>query len=190
MKKIVFASANAHKIEEVSHKLGGMPLLGLKDINCNEDIPETAATLEGNAILKARYVWERYQVPVFADDTGLEIFALNNEPGVYSARYAGDQKDSTANRKLVLDKMRNEVFRRARFRTVICYIEDGKEYLFEGIVEGHILREERGTQGFGYDSIFIPTNNSRTFAQMSIEEKSLLSHRAKALERFKAFLSK
>ncbi|MFO0360047.1 MAG: RdgB/HAM1 family non-canonical purine NTP pyrophosphatase [Flavobacteriales bacterium] len=190
MKKIVFASANAHKIEEVSHKLGGMPLLGLKDINCNEDIPETASTLEGNAILKARYVWERYQVPVFADDTGLEIYALNNEPGVYSARYAGDQKDSTANRKLVLDKMKNELNRKARFRTVICFIENGIEHLFEGIVEGHILREERGTQGFGYDSIFIPNTNSRTFAQMSIEEKSLLSHRANALERFKAFLSK
>ncbi|MFN6379423.1 MAG: RdgB/HAM1 family non-canonical purine NTP pyrophosphatase [Flavobacteriales bacterium] len=190
MKKIVFASANAHKIEEVSHKLGGLPLLGLKDINCNDDIPETASTLEGNAILKARYIWERYKIPVFADDTGLEIAALNNEPGVYSARYAGNQKDSAANRKLVLDKMQKEVFRTARFRTVICYIQDGQEFLFEGIVEGHILREERGTQGFGYDSIFIPKDNSRTFAQMSIEEKSLLSHRAKALEKFKRFLDK
>jgi len=187
-KTLVFASANKNKIEEVSHKLGGMPIKGLADIGCTEEIPETADTIEGNAIMKARYVWEKYQVNCFADDTGLEVEALGGRPGVLSARFAGEQKDSTANRHLVLDLMKDELNRCARFKTVICLIIDGKEMLIEGIANGHITREERGELGFGYDSIFCPTTQSRSFAQMSIEEKNILSHRGKALTTLKKIL--
>lgn len=186
---LVFASANPNKVAEVAAKLGGIPLKGLKDIDCTEDIPETAQTLEGNAAMKARYIWEKYQVNCFADDTGLEIEALGGEPGVFSARYAGSDRNESNNRALVLQKMQGELNRNARFRTVICLILEGKEYYFEGIVKGKIERYERGSGGFGYDALFTPEGNSRTFAQMSLEEKGILSHRGLAIEKLKFFLN-
>ena len=186
---LVFASANPNKVAEVAAKLGGIPLKGLKDIDCTEDIPETAQTLEGNAAMKARYIWEKYQVNCFADDTGLEIEALGGEPGVFSARYAGSDRNESNNRALVLQKMQSELNRNARFRTVICLILEGKEYYFEGIVKGKIERYERGSGGFGYDALFTPEGNSRTFAQMSLEEKGILSHRGLAIEKLKFFLN-
>lgn len=188
MRELVFASANQHKVEEVSKKLDGYPLKGLKDIGCWEEIPETADTIEGNAAMKARYVFEKFGVDCFADDTGLLVDALNGAPGVQSAYYAGPQKDASMNRALLLQTMGSELHRGAHFKTVICLIIAGKEYFFEGIVNGHIAREERGVGGFGYDSIFVPSGNSRTFAMMSVEEKNILSHRGLALKQLLAFL--
>ncbi len=187
-KALVFASANEHKVIEVSAKMGGFPLLGLKDIGCVEEIPETAETIEGNAAMKARYVHERYGVDCFADDTGLLVDALKGAPGVYSARYAGPEKDAQANRQLLLKNLSTEVNRKAHFKTVICLIWKGQEYFFEGKVEGHILREERGQGGFGYDSIFVASSNSRSFAMMTTEEKNILSHRGLALKKLETFL--
>jgi XTP/dITP diphosphohydrolase len=188
MKPLIFSTRNHNKILEVSAKLGGWPLGGLSDIGCNVDIAETSDTLEGNARLKAHYIWDQYKQNVFADDTGLEIYALNNEPGVRSARYAGEGRNADDNMNLVLQKLGNILDRRARFRTSICLILEGKEYMFDGIVEGHISRQKRGTTGFGYDPVFIPEGNSRSFAQMSIEEKNHISHRGKALHSMKEFL--
>ena len=190
MNKLVFASGNPHKVEEVSHKLGGYPLLGLNDIGCVEEIPETADTLEGNAKMKARYVFEKYGKDCFADDTGLEVVALHGQPGVLSARFAGDHKSNEDNKKKLLELMEHHLDRRARFRTVICLIQGGKETLFEGIVEGHILRAEKGTMGFGYDGLFVPVANSRSFAQMTTEEKNILSHRGIAISLLKEYLFK
>jgi len=186
--QLVFASANANKVKEVSVKLGGIKLLGLKDIGCTEDIPETSDTLEGNARQKAWYVHEKYGCDCFADDTGLEVFALGGRPGVYSARFAGEQRSNEDNRKKLLEDLKSELDRRARFRTSICLIIGGNEVMFEGIVEGKILREEKGNGGFGYDSLFVPLDNSRSFAQMSIEEKNILSHRGKAIGHLRLFL--
>ena len=186
--QLVFASANANKVEEVSVKLGGIKLLGLKDIGCVEDIPETSDTLEGNARQKARYIYEKYGCDCFADDTGLEVFALGGKPGVHSARFAGEQRSNEDNRKKLLEDLKSELDRRARFRTSICLIIGGNEVMFEGIVEGKILREEKGNGGFGYDSLFVPLDNSRSFAQMSIEEKNILSHRGKAIGHLRLFL--
>jgi len=186
--QLVFASANANKVEEVSVKLGGIKLLGLKDIGCAEDIQETSDTLEGNARQKAWYIYEKYGCDCFADDTGLEVFALGGKPGVHSARFAGEQRSNEDNRKKLLEDLKSELDRRARFRTSICLIIGGNEVLFEGIVEGKILREEKGNGGFGYDSLFVPSDNSRSFAQMSIEEKNILSHRGKAIGHLRLFL--
>ena len=161
----------------------GIEILSLKDIECFDDIPETATTLEGNAQLKARFIAEKYKVNCFADDTGLEIEALNNEPGVYSARYAGEQKNSDDNMNLVLEKLANKENRKSRFRTSICLIIDGKESMFEGIVEGEIRTEKSGSDGFGYDPIFEPENCGKTFAEMSMEEKNKRSHRGRAFEK-------
>lgn len=189
MKKgLVFASANANKVEEVSVKLGGIKLLGLKDIGCTEDVPETSDTLEGNARQKAWYIYEKFGCDCFADDTGLEVFALGGKPGVHSARFAGEQRSNEDNRKKLIHDMQSELDRRARFRTVICLIIGGKETMFEGIVDGKILREEKGNGGFGYDSLFVPLDNSRSFAEMSIEEKNILSHRGKAIGSLRRFL--
>lgn len=191
MKQLVFASSNAHKVEEIAAKLGGtIALKGLKEIGCTEEIPETADTLEGNARLKAWHVFNNYHVNCFADDTGLEVFALNNAPGVYSARYAGEQKSFDDNMNLLLENLTTELNRKAQFRTVICYIAEGKEYLFEGIAKGSIARERRGAEGFGYDPVFIPEGCSRSFAQMTLDEKNIISHRAKAIELLKEFLMK
>lgn len=188
-KKFVFATNNAHKLEEVSTILGKkIELLSMKDIDCNVDIPETADTLEGNALIKARYIFENYHLDCFADDTGLEVEALNGAPGVYSARYAGDAHDSEANMKKLLKEMENVENRRARFRTVFALIINGKEHLFEGIVKGEIIKNRKGTSGFGYDPVFVPEGYSQTFAEMGNELKNKISHRAMATQKLCHFL--
>lgn len=188
-KKFVFATNNAHKLEEVSAILGKkIELLSMKDIDCNVDIPETADTLEGNALIKARYIFENYHLDCFADDTGLEVEVLNGAPGVYSARYAGDAHDSEANMKKLLKEMENVENRRARFRTVFALIINGKEHLFEGIVKGEIIKNRKGTSGFGYDPVFVPEGYSQTFAEMGNELKNKISHRAMATQKLCHFL--
>lgn len=192
--KIVFATNNAHKLSEVRQILGeSFEVVGLKDIGCTEDIPETAETLEGNALQKARYVKEHYGYDCFADDTGLEVVALGGAPGVHTARYAelfgkGDTHDSDANMNLLLKNLENITDRRARFRTVIAFIYKGQEHLFEGIVEGNILKERHGHEGFGYDPIFQPEGYDRCFALMSAEEKNAISHRGRATKKLVEFL--
>lgn len=183
--KLVFATSNANKIKEVKPLLGDrLSLLGLKDINCLEEIPETTGTIEGNAVQKAQYVYDNYGIDCFAEDTGLEVVALDMKPGVNTARYAGEAKDPKANMAKMLDELEGEQNRAAQFRTVIAYIKNGKVETFEGIVKGRIAIEEKGTDGFGYDPIFIPENEERTFAEMTQEEKNQMSHRARALEKF------
>jgi XTP/dITP diphosphohydrolase len=187
--KLVFASNNKHKIREISHILDNkITLMSLSDINILEDIPEDEPLIEGNALFKARYVYKATGLDVFADDTGLEIEALNGLPGVHSARFAGESKDSAANIAKVLSMLKGEENRKARFRTVIALIIDGQEYLFEGTVPGTIIDEKRGNEGFGYDPVFIPEGKELTFAQMSLGEKSKISHRALAFEKLKEFL--
>lgn len=192
MRKLVFATNNAHKLDEVRQILQGKcEVLGLQDIGCDVDIPETATTLEGNARIKARYVYEHYGYDCFADDTGLEVEALKGAPGVYSARYAGGEgHNSEANMQKLLTEMVNIKNRSAQFRTVICLIEQGEEHLFEGVVKGHILEARRGDQGFGYDPIFSPENSGRSFAEMSGAEKNRISHRGRAVEALCAYLAR
>ena len=181
---LVFATNNKHKLEELQAILGKhFKLLSLMDIGCDEDIPEDQDTLEGNASQKAFYVYNKYGFDCFADDTGLEIYALNSEPGVYSARYAGEEKSAEANMNKVLDKLAKIKERNARFRTVISLVTDGVEKQFEGIVEGEILSEKRGKSGFGYDPIFQPKGFSQTFAEMNMEDKNQISHRGRAVEK-------
>jgi XTP/dITP diphosphohydrolase len=186
---IIFASNNEHKIKEIRSLLGdSFSLLSLCDLNINEDIPENEPFLEGNALAKARYIFNTTGMNVFADDTGLEIEALNGLPGVHSARFAGENKDSSANINKVLTLLGSGENRNARFRTVIALILERKEYLFEGIVTGKIINEKRGDKGFGYDPVFIPEGNTRTFAEMELDEKNLTSHRARAFEKLREFL--
>jgi len=186
---LVFASNNEHKIKEISSLLGdSFMLLSLHDINILEDIPEEEPQIEGNALAKARFVHNTSGMDVFADDTGLEIAALNDLPGVHSARFAGENKDSSANIEKVLSMLGNSENRQARFRTIIALILDKKEFLFEGVINGTIIREKKGTGGFGYDPIFIPEGKIQTFAEMGLEEKNTISHRARALEKLKDFL--
>ena len=188
-KKLVVATNNAHKLEEISAILGNeMELLSLKDIHCNADIPETADTLEGNARQKAMYIHENYGMDCFAYDTGLEVEALNGAPGVFSARYAGDGHDSEANMQKLLKELEGKENRKAQFRTAICLIMEGKEYLFEGIVKGHIIEEKRGGAGFGYDPIFVPEGYDQTFAELGNDVKNTISHRARAVEKLCTFL--
>ncbi|NDV65460.1 non-canonical purine NTP diphosphatase [Bacteroides sp. 224] len=188
--KLVFATNNQHKLEEVAAILGdSIELLSLKDINCDVDIPETADTLEGNALLKAQYIYNNYGLDAFADDTGLEIEALNNEPGVYSARYAGEDKSAQANMLKVLDKLQGKENRKAQFRTAISLILDGKEYLFEGIIRGKIIEEKRGEAGFGYDPIFMPDGYDKTFAELGNDIKNDISHRALAVKKLNKFFN-
>lgn len=190
-KKFVFATGNAHKLEEVTAILGDkIELLSMKDINCHTDIPETADTLEGNALLKARYIFENYNLDCFADDTGLEVEALNGAPGVYSARYAGDAHNSEANMKKLLQDMEGIENRKARFRTVFALIINGKEHLFEGIVKGEITKYRKGSSGFGYDPVFIPEGYTQTYAEMGNELKNKISHRALATDKLCNFLLK
>ena len=190
-KKLVVATNNAHKLEEIAAILGDeMELLSLKDIQCFDDIPETADTLEGNARQKAQYIYTNYGMDCFADDTGLEVEALNGAPGVYSARYAGDGHDSEANMQKLLKELEGKENRKAQFRTAICLIEGGEEHLFEGIVEGRIIDHETGTEGFGYDPIFSPEGKGISFAEMSAEEKNQISHRGRAVEKLIAWLKK
>ena len=192
MKKLVFATNNAHKLEEIRAILGNkVEILSLNDINCHADIPETADTLQGNAALKAQYIYENYGLDCFADDTGLEVEALNGAPGIYSARYAGGEgHDSEANMKKLLSEMQDKDNRKARFRTVICLIEGGEEHFFEGIVNGSIIRERKGGAGFGYDPVFMPDGYSETFAEMGNDEKNKISHRARAVQKLCEYLNK
>ena len=191
MKKIVFATNNQHKLDEVKKITEGLTeIVSLSEINCFDDIPETADTLEGNALQKARYVKEKFGLDCFADDTGLEVEALDNAPGVYSARYAGPDHNSESNMKLVLKNMEGITNRHARFRTVIALLMDGKEYLFDGIVEGVIIDEKRGNSGFGYDPVFVPNGYNETFAQLGSDIKNNISHRAKAVLKLHDLLSK
>jgi XTP/dITP diphosphohydrolase len=189
MIELVFATNNQHKLNELS-KIAGekFHLLSLKDINCNDDIPETADTLEGNAALKAQFIWKKYKMNCFADDTGLEIDALNGRPGVYSARYAGEDQNPEANLTKVLEELKEITNRKARFRTVICLILDGKEHYFEGVVNGSLLSKRQGKEGFGYDPIFVPDGHNKTFAEMDMAVKNRISHRGLATERLLNFL--
>ncbi|MCG8576320.1 MAG: non-canonical purine NTP diphosphatase [Flavobacteriales bacterium] len=187
--EIVFATSNAHKAAEIQRLLpSSINVKTLKDIGCEEDIPETADTVEGNALQKANYVMDHYQTNCFADDTALEVDALNGEPGVYSARYAGPQRSAEDNMQLLLSKLEGKENRSARFRTVIALILEGKEYTFEGIVEGKISLEKSGSEGFGYDPIFIPNDYSVSFSEMSMEEKNSISHRGRAVRKLVEFL--
>ena len=186
--KLVFATNNAHKLEEVRAILGDdYEVLSLADINLYEDIPETAGTLEGNALQKAQYVKQHFGLDCFADDTGLEVDALNGEPGVYSARYAGEGHDSEANMSKLLLKMNKKRNRKARFRTIVALIQGEDIHLFEGIVNGTIIKERRGEGGFGYDPIFVPEGYSQTLAEIG-EEKNKISHRARAIAKLADFL--
>ena len=190
-KKFVFATNNAHKLEEVTAILGDkIELLSMKDIHCHADIPETADTLEGNALLKARYIFENYNMDCFADDTGLEVEALNGAPGVYSARYAGDAHNSEANMRKLLQDMEGIENRKAQFRTIFALIINGKEHLFEGIVKGEITKHRCGSSGFGYDPVFIPEGYTQTYAEMGNTLKNKISHRALATNKLCNFLSK
>jgi XTP/dITP diphosphohydrolase len=187
---IIFASNNAHKVKEIKSILGSsFTLLSLSDLNINEDIPEEEPLLEGNSIAKARYIHNLTGMNVFADDTGLETDALNGLPGVHSARFAGENKDSSANIEKLLQLLITTDNRKARFRTVIALIFENKEYLFEGIVNGKIIHEKRGTEGFGYDPVFIPDGKNQTFAEMNLDEKNSVSHRARAFEKLREFLN-
>ncbi|MBL0737102.1 non-canonical purine NTP diphosphatase [Flavobacterium sp. GN10] len=188
--KLVFASNNKNKIAEIQSMLPeSIKILSLEDINCFEDIPETADTIEGNAILKADYVTQKYGYDCFADDTGLEVNALNGEPGVYSARYAGEQKNADDNMNKLLEALKNEENRSAQFKTVITLNLDGKQYLFTGIAKGDITITKTGTNGFGYDPIFKPENFNETFAELPLETKNTIGHRGKAVKQLIDFLS-
>ena len=189
-RKLVFATNNAHKLEEVAAILGDqVELLSLNDIGCQADIPETAETLEGNALLKSSYIYKNYHLDCFADDTGLEVEALNGAPGVYSARYAGGEgHDAQANMLKLLHELDGKENRKAQFRTAISLILDGKEYLFEGVIKGEIIKEKLGDSGFGYDPVFMPEGYDRTFAELGNDIKNQISHRALAVQKLCEFL--
>ncbi|MFY9153879.1 MAG: non-canonical purine NTP diphosphatase [Prolixibacteraceae bacterium] len=187
--KLVFATNNQHKLQEIRQLLGNsIELLSLNDIHCTDEVPENQETLEGNAAEKSHYIFNKFGYNCFADDTGLEIEALNGEPGVYSARYAGDDKNAQNNMDLVLSKLSKIKNRKARFRTVISLVIDGREKQFEGIVEGHILEEKRGIAGFGYDPIFQPDESELCFAEMDMDEKNRISHRGRAVQKLVKYL--
>lgn len=188
---IVFATNNAHKLGELRGIAGEeWNIVSLAEIGCHDDIPETADTLEGNALIKARWVKERYGYDCFADDTGLMVDALDGAPGVYSARYAGPGHDSAANMKLLLERMADKDNRNAHFSTVIALVMGGEEHIFEGRVDGTIAREPSGCGGFGYDPVFVPENSGRTFSEMSAEEKNAISHRGRATRKLMEFLAR
>jgi XTP/dITP diphosphohydrolase len=188
--KLVFSTNNKHKIREISDLLDGrFEIIGLADIGITEDIPEDADNLAGNAMFKARYVHDRTGLNVFADDTGLEVDALDGAPGVYSARYAGESKDPSDNIVKLLEELEGAKNRKARFRTVIALIYNNSEHLFEGKVEGRIIQKRRGTGGFGYDSVFIAEGYDLTFAEMPLAEKNKISHRAQAMKKLLEFLT-
>jgi len=188
--KIVFATNNANKIKEIQSMLPeSIEIISLESIGCHEDIPETASTIEGNAIMKANYVTEKYGYDCFADDTGLEVEALNGEPGVYSARYAGEQKSAEDNMNKLLLNLEKSTNRNAQFKTVITLNLQGKQYLFTGIAKGEITLEKSGNHGFGYDPIFRPEGYQETFAQLSLETKNTISHRGKATRELIDFLN-
>ena len=187
--KLVFATNNKHKLQEVRDIVGDrVEVLSLADINCYDDIPETADTLQGNALIKARHIYEKYGFDCFADDTGLEVEALDGAPGVYSARYAGEECDSEANMRKLLENLTGKTNRNAQFRTVIALIINGEEMLFNGIVKGSIATEKNGDSGFGYDPVFVPEGYSESFAQMSSKMKNSMSHRFRATQQLGDFL--
>lgn len=187
--KIVFATNNPNKILEIQSMLPDtIQIISLESIGCHEDIPENSATIEGNAIQKANYILDNYGYDCFADDTGLEVEALNNEPGVYSARYAGEQRNADDNMNKLLSNLETKSNRNARFKTVICLNFKGKQYLFTGIASGEITKQKTGTGGFGYDPIFQPEGYEHTFAEISLHEKNLISHRGKATQLLIDFL--
>ena len=189
--KLVFASNNKNKIQEIQALVPKhIQIVSLEDIGCTEDIPETADTIEGNAILKANYVTEKYGYDCFADDTGLEVVALNGAPGVYSARYAGEQKDANGNMDKLLSELKDKSNRKANFKTVIALNLNGKQNLFTGIINGKIIEEKIGTNGFGYDPIFVAEGYEKTFAELTMEEKSTISHRGIAVKELILFLQK
>jgi len=187
--KLVFATNNKNKLEEVQAMLTNFEIVSLADINCFDDIPETANTLDGNSIIKANYITKKYGLNCFADDTGLEVEALNNEPGVYSARYAGEENDSEKNIQKLIKELGNNTNRKAQFKTAIALNINGKQYIFDGICTGTILTEKHGEKGFGYDSIFMPFGFNKSFAEMSINEKGTISHRGKAVKKLVTFLN-
>lgn len=188
--EICFATNNENKIKEIANLLEGkIRLLSLKDIGCEEELPETQKTLEGNSLQKAEYVCQNYQVDCFADDTGLEVIALDGEPGVYSAMYAGEERDSVKNMQLLIDNLRDKDIRKAQFRTVISLCMNGKLKQFEGLVTGSIAENFKGNKGFGYDPIFIPDGYDITFAEMSMEEKNKISHRGIAVRKLVDYLN-
>lgn len=187
--KLVFATNNKHKLQEVRDILGSrVEVLSLNDINCHDDIPETGTTLEENAIIKARWISKKYGCNCFADDTGLEVEALDGAPGVYSARYAGEECDSQANMQKLLENLTGKTNRTAQFRTVIALIINKEEVLFDGVVKGSISTEKQGEAGFGYDPIFVPEGYKLSFAQMGSEEKNSISHRYRATEKLSNYL--
>lgn len=189
-KKLCFATNNPHKLQEIQAILGdSFELLSLKDINCTEELPETGSTIEANSLEKAQYVYDHYQVDCFADDSGLEVDALNGEPGVDSAHYAGPQRSHADNINLLLQNLGNQTNRNARFKTVITLVQNGEVHQFEGIIDGKILTSKKGTEGFGYDPVFMPEGFDRTFAEMSLDEKGQISHRARAFQKLITFLS-
>ena len=189
MKQIVFATNNKHKLEEIRNILDNtLNILSLDDINCHEDIPETGSTIEENALIKARYIKEKYGYDCSADDTGLEIKSLNNEPGVYSARYAGNDHNSEKNMQKVLENLKGKNDRSACIRTCIALITGNNEYLFEGKIEGEIITEKKGESGFGYDPIFVPDGYTQTFAELGNDIKNKISHRALAVKKLINFL--
>lgn len=189
--EIVFATHNQNKLKELQAILPAhIELVSLQDIGCQEDIPETAPTIEGNALQKARYIKKHYGKDCFADDTGLEVEALEGAPGVYSARYAGEAKNDTDNIAKLLRELEDESNRKAQFRTVIALVQGEREHVFTGICPGEITRKPSGTEGFGYDPVFLPQGQDKTFAQMSLAAKSAVSHRAKAVQKLVQFLSK
>ena len=188
--ELVFASNNPHKIREIASVIGeNFTLISLTDLNISDDIPETEPTLEGNALAKARYVHRITGKNVFADDTGLETEALGGLPGVHSARFAGESRNSDANIDKLQGMLEGKNNRKARFRTVIALIFENREYLFEGTVSGKIIKEKRGTEGFGYDSVFIPDGERKTFAEMNLQKKNMMSHRARAFQKLSDFLN-
>lgn len=190
-KKLIFSTNNEHKLEEVKAILEPYyQILSLKDIGDDTDIPETGETLEENALIKANYLWNTHHMNCFADDTGLEVEALNNAPGVYSARYAGEQKNSVDNVAKLLKELEGKENRKAQFRTVIALILDGKRYVFEGKVEGIITTSPRGSSGFGYDPVFQPDGYNKTFAELTLTDKNQMSHRARAVQQLALFLRK
>lgn len=187
--KLVFATNNKHKVYEVQQLLPkDIKLLSLEDINCIEDIAETENTIQSNAILKANYITQKYGFDCFADDTGLEVFALNGEPGVYSARYAGEYGNSEKNIQKLLNKLGDNQNRKAQFRTCITLNLKGKQFVFEGICRGEITTQKKGINGFGYDSVFLPENHQQTFAEMDLEVKNKISHRGKAVQKLVNYL--
>lgn len=187
--KLCFATNNQHKLDEVSQLLGdSFKLESLEAVGCAEELPEEQDTLEGNSLQKAKYVYDKFNVNCFADDTGLEVEALGGAPGVYSARYAGEQRNSEDNMNLLLERMGHESKRKARFRTVVTLILENQTYQFEGVVNGEILKSKRGGEGFGYDPLFLPEGLNKSMAELTTDEKNAISHRGEAIRKLVAFL--